>query len=282
MAGLGRHPRGREAVPAPADGGRGRLRRARRRPGRPARRRARARSATRDNTLIFYIWGDNGSSGEGQNGTISELLAQNGIPTTVDAAHRRARGARRPRRARLAEDRQPVPRRLGVGGQHALQGHEAAGVAPRRHPQPDGRALAGEGSRPTRRRARSSTTATTSCRRSTRSSASPRRASVNGVPQDPIDGVSFAYTFDDAKATGGCSPSTSRSWAAARSTTTAGWRRRSARASRGCPGLPPGHPRVEPGRRHVGALQPGRGLDPGPRPRRSRCPRSWRSCRNCS
>jgi arylsulfatase len=37
-----------------------------------------------DNTIIFYIWGDNGSSGEGQNGTISELLAQNGIPTTVD------------------------------------------------------------------------------------------------------------------------------------------------------------------------------------------------------
>lgn len=37
-----------------------------------------------DDTIIFYIWGDNGSSGEGQNGTISELLAQNGIPTTVD------------------------------------------------------------------------------------------------------------------------------------------------------------------------------------------------------
>jgi arylsulfatase A-like enzyme len=37
-----------------------------------------------DNTLIFYIWGGNGSSGEGQNGTISELLAQNGIPTTLD------------------------------------------------------------------------------------------------------------------------------------------------------------------------------------------------------
>ncbi|MFC9787267.1 arylsulfatase [Rhodococcus sp. NPDC127528] len=36
-----------------------------------------------DNTLVVYIWGDNGSSGEGQNGTISELLAQNGIPTTV-------------------------------------------------------------------------------------------------------------------------------------------------------------------------------------------------------
>ncbi len=38
----------------------------------------------RDNTLIFYIWGDNGSSGEGQLGTISELLAQNSIPNTID------------------------------------------------------------------------------------------------------------------------------------------------------------------------------------------------------
>src|SRR6185436_1351494 len=36
-----------------------------------------------DNTLILYIWGDNGASAEGQNGTISELLAQNGIPTTT-------------------------------------------------------------------------------------------------------------------------------------------------------------------------------------------------------
>ena len=37
----------------------------------------------RDNTIVFYIWGDNGSSAEGQNGTISELLAQNQIPNTV-------------------------------------------------------------------------------------------------------------------------------------------------------------------------------------------------------
>ncbi|WP_346839946.1 arylsulfatase [Microbulbifer sp. SAOS-129_SWC] len=37
-----------------------------------------------ENTLIFYLWGDNGASAEGQNGTISELLAQNGIPTTTE------------------------------------------------------------------------------------------------------------------------------------------------------------------------------------------------------
>ena len=36
-----------------------------------------------ENTLIFYIWGDNGSSAEGLNGTISEQLAQNGIPTKI-------------------------------------------------------------------------------------------------------------------------------------------------------------------------------------------------------
>ena len=38
----------------------------------------------RDNTIILYIWGDNGASAEGQRGSISELLAQNNIPNTVE------------------------------------------------------------------------------------------------------------------------------------------------------------------------------------------------------
>lgn len=38
------------------------------------------RQGIRDNTLIFYVFGDNGASAEGMEGTISELLAQNGIP----------------------------------------------------------------------------------------------------------------------------------------------------------------------------------------------------------
>ena len=41
------------------------------------------RLGIRDNTLVLYVWADNGSSSEGQNGTISELLAQNGIPTEI-------------------------------------------------------------------------------------------------------------------------------------------------------------------------------------------------------
>src|SRR5690606_23877527 len=41
------------------------------------------RLGIRENTVIFYIWSDNGSSSEGQNGSISELLAQNGIATEI-------------------------------------------------------------------------------------------------------------------------------------------------------------------------------------------------------
>ena len=42
------------------------------------------RLGVRDNTLVFYIFGDNGSSAEGQRGSISELLAQNNIPNTIE------------------------------------------------------------------------------------------------------------------------------------------------------------------------------------------------------
>ena len=38
----------------------------------------------RENTIIVYIWGDNGSSAEGQKGSVSELLAQNNIPNTIE------------------------------------------------------------------------------------------------------------------------------------------------------------------------------------------------------
>ncbi|MEI6891241.1 MAG: arylsulfatase [Pontiella sp.] len=38
----------------------------------------------KENTLVIYIFGDNGSSSEGQNGTVSELLAQNNIASKVE------------------------------------------------------------------------------------------------------------------------------------------------------------------------------------------------------
>ncbi len=40
------------------------------------------REGLRDNTLIFYVFSDNGASAEGMSGSIAELNAQNGIVTT--------------------------------------------------------------------------------------------------------------------------------------------------------------------------------------------------------
>ena len=154
-----------------------------------------------DNTLIFYIWGDNGSSSEGQNGTISELLAQNAIPTTVK--------------------------------QHIKVLDELGGLDVLGSPKTDNMYHAGwgwAGSTPYK-----GTKLLASHLGGTRNplviqwpakikpDATPRPQfhhcndivptiyevvgitpplEVNGVPQDPIDGVSFAYTFDDPKAKG--------------------------------------------------------------------------------
>jgi arylsulfatase A-like enzyme len=154
-----------------------------------------------DNTLIFYVWGDNGSSSEGQNGTISELLAQNGIPTTVK--------------------------------QHIKALDELGGLDMLGSPKTDNMYHAGwawAGSTPYK-----GTKLLASHFGGTRNpmairwpakikpDATPRPQfhhcndivptiyevlgitpplEVNGVPQDPIDGVSFAYTFDDPKAKG--------------------------------------------------------------------------------
>ena len=154
-----------------------------------------------DNTLIFYIWGDNGSSAEGQDGTISELLAQNGIPTTV---------------------------KQHIAALDALGGLDVLGS-----PKADNQYHAGwawAGSTPYK-----GTKLLASHFGGTRNpmaihwpakikpDATPRPQfhhcndivptiyevvgitpprEVNGVPQDPIDGVSFAYCFDDPKAKG--------------------------------------------------------------------------------
>jgi arylsulfatase A-like enzyme len=157
------------------------------------------RMGYRDNTLVFYIWGDNGSSGEGQNGTISELLAQNGIPTTVDM-HIRA----------LDE----------IGGLDVLgspktdnQYHAAwawAGSTPYKGMKLLASHLGG-----TRNPMAVRWPAKVKPDPTPRSQfhhcndivptiyevlgITPPRV-VNGVPQIPIDGVSLAYTFDDAKA----------------------------------------------------------------------------------
>ncbi len=154
-----------------------------------------------ENTVIFYVWGDNGSSGEGQNGTISELLAQNGIPTTV---------------------------KQHIAALDALGGLDVLGTQLTDNQYHAGWAWAG--STPYK-----GTKLLASHFGGTRNpmairwpakikpDATPRTQfhhcndlvptiyeilgitpprTVNGVPQDPIDGVSFAYSFVDPKAQG--------------------------------------------------------------------------------
>jgi len=160
-----------------------------------------ARQGKLDNTLIFYIWGDNGSSAEGQNGTISELLAQNGIPTTI-SQHLKA----------LNE----------LGGLDALGGPKTdnmyhagwawAGSTPYRSTKLVAAHFGG-----TRQ------PMAVSWPKGIKADAAPRPQfhhvidiaptiydllkitpprEVNGVPQDSIDGISMTYTFADPKAKG--------------------------------------------------------------------------------
>ena len=154
-----------------------------------------------DNTLIFYIWGDNGSSAEGQSGTISELLAQNGIPSSI---------------------RQHIDALAELGGLDELGSHK---TDPMYHA-----GWAWAGSTPYK-----GTKLLASHFGGTRNPMAVRwpakikpdtvpRAqfhhvndvvptiyeilgitpprTVNGIEQDLIDGVSFAYTFDDPQAKG--------------------------------------------------------------------------------
>jgi arylsulfatase A-like enzyme len=154
-----------------------------------------------ENTIVIYIVGDNGASAEGQKGTLSELLAQNNIPNTVDQ--------------QLAALEQ-------LGGLEALGGpktdnmyHAAwawAGNAPFKHTKLIASHFGG-----------TRNPLVISWPKRIKADKFPRAQFhhvndiaptlyeilgitppqvVDGFQQDPIDGVSLAYTFDKAKAPG--------------------------------------------------------------------------------
>ena len=151
------------------------------------------------NTLILYIWGDNGASAEGQNGTISELLAQNGIPSTTQ---------------------QQINALDSLGGLDVLgspktdnmyhAGWAWAGGAPYQYTKLIASHFGG-----TRNPLAVRWPAKIKADATPRPQflhvndvvptlydilgITPPRV-VNGIPQDPFDGVSFASTFSDAKA----------------------------------------------------------------------------------
>ena len=235
------------------------------------------RQGIRDNTIVIYIFGDNGASAEGQNGTHQRAAGAERHPQHGRAADRGAEQDWRPRCARRPEDRQHVSRRLGVGRRHAVPAHEAGRFALRRHAQSDGRSRGRRASRPDK---------------TPRSQfhhvndivptiyevlgIKPPKV-VDGFAQDPIDGVSLAYTFADAEGTRRASTcSTSRTTAAA-AIYQDGW----SPATFGplvpwdCAGAPETG-RVGLGQGRVGALQPHDGLLAGRRPGRRRIRSGWR------
>ncbi len=149
------------------------------------------------------------------------------------AAHRGVEGTRRPRRARRPEDRQHVPRRMGLGGQHALPGHQADGRLLRRHPPADGRRLAeahqggscGAAAVPPRDRHRADDL------RTDEDHAAPGRQRLRaGSDRRRQHGLRVRRCQGARERE---RPSSSTSWPAAASTTTAGSPAPRARASRG-------------------------------------------------
>ncbi len=220
-----------------------------------------------DNTLIFYIWGDNGSSAEGQSGTISELLAQNGIPSSI---------------------RQHIDALAELGGLDELGSHK---TDPMYHA-----GWAWAGSTPYK-----GTKLLASHFGGTRNPMAVRwpakikpdtvpRAqfhhvndvvptiyeilgitpprTVNGIEQDLIDGVSFAYTFDDPQARGRLLTQVLRGHGQPQHLPRwlDGMRLRAANPV--ASGAAAGHPRMDPGSRRLGTLQPRGRLEPVQRPGR--------------
>ena len=96
-----------------------------------------------DNTLVIWIWGDNGASMEGTiTGSFNELTMQNGIPLTDEMQLQLAERYGGIETVGRRDHGPALRRRLGVGGQHPVPVGQAGRLAPRRDPQPDGRALA--------------------------------------------------------------------------------------------------------------------------------------------
>ena len=124
-----------------------------------------------DNTLIFYIVGDNGASAEGgMNGLFNEMTYFNGVHENVEDILKHYDELGGPHVLR------PLRRRLGRGGGYAVHLDEAGRRELRRHPQRDGRPLAQAASRPEARCGRSGITSSTSRRRSWKRPACPSRS----------------------------------------------------------------------------------------------------------
>ena len=146
---------------------------------------------------MIVLVSDNGASGEGgPNGSVNENKYFNGIPDTIED------NLQVPRRARQPAHLQPLPDRLGVGVQHAVQDVEALRQLRGRHRGSDDRLLA-EADQARRASAASTRTPSTSCPTIYECLGVEMPDVVKGYTQIPLEGVSFAASLHDEKRTTG-------------------------------------------------------------------------------
>lgn len=87
-----------------------------------------------DNTLIIYIFGDNGASMEGtENGTFNEMTTLNGIPLTTEQQLKAIKAYGGLDKWGGPAHGSPLRGRMGVGWQHAVQMGKASRLPSRRY-----------------------------------------------------------------------------------------------------------------------------------------------------
>ncbi len=209
-----------------------------------------------DNTLIIYINGDNGTSAEGSLiGTPNEVAFFNGVNVPVEDQLKYFYDVWGTEKT---YNHMAVP--LGVGLRHAVQLDQADRLALRRRPPGHVRLLA----RPHQGRRRHPQPVPSRHRRradDSRSSRHPPPEYVDGIKQSPIEGVSFAYTFEQGQR--------QRALPAQDAVLRDDGRPRhlSRRLDRQHQGHPPAVGGLRPGQsgprqqRHLGTLRPDQGLD---------------------
>src|SRR5438093_571008 len=191
--GLGRADPGREKALRSSDGGLRRVRRVRRHGDRPTDPGHRGDRPARQHARLLHRRRQRGERRRGHGRALQR----------VHLLQRRARN--RPghpqalRRARRPDDVSTLRRRVGGRGGHALHVDEAGRLELRRHPQRDGGPLA-QGHRGERPGAIAVAPRHRHCADHLEAAGLAEPKSVNGTAQTPIEGVSLAYTFADAKA----------------------------------------------------------------------------------
>ena len=183
------------------------------------------------------------------------------------------RAARQARRARVL---QPLRRRLGARDEHAVPVDQAGRLALGRHAQRHHRPLA-EGIK-AKGEIRSQFHHVIDVAPTILEAAGlPEPVSVNGIQQDPIEGVSMLYSFNDAKAAERHETQYFEMFGN-RGIYHKGW---TAVTKHGTPWVLDRPQDAAVRRRRLGALRHDQGLEPGERPLQGRCRRSSTSCSAC-